>query len=61
MEDCGTSACLLQSRGGKGRIKMRKLKRIVAKYNMKKCGIHKPFKKIGGESYFSQHWREYLN
>ena len=39
---------------------MRKLKRAVAKFNMKKEGIHKPFKKIAGESYFSKYWREYV-
>lgn len=39
---------------------MRKLRRMVAKTNMKKKGIHKPFKKIGGRSYFSENWREYV-
>lgn len=39
---------------------MRKLARAVAKTNMRKKGIHKPFKKIGGESYFSKYWREYV-
>lgn len=39
---------------------MRKLKRMVAKTNMKKKGIHKPFKKNNGTSYFAEHWREYV-
>lgn len=39
---------------------MRKLRRAAAKTNMKNLGIHKPFKKIGGESYFSKHWREFI-
>lgn len=43
---------------------MRKLKRLVAKTNMKKAGIHKPFKKVatknGATSYFAEHWREYI-
>lgn len=39
---------------------MRKLKRLVAKTNMKKKGISKPFKKNSGMSYFAQHWRKYL-
>ena len=39
---------------------MRKLARLVAKTNMKKKGINKPFKKVGGDSYFSKHWREYF-
>ena len=39
---------------------MRKLRRIVAKHNMKKAGIHKPFKKVKGESFFSKNWRDYL-
>lgn len=39
---------------------MRKLMRSVAKTNMRKKGIHKPFKKIGGKSYFAEHWREYV-
>lgn len=39
---------------------MRKLKRLIAKVNVKKRGIHKPFKKKGGVSYFSEHWREYV-
>lgn len=39
---------------------MRKLKRMVAKANMKKAGIQKPFKKIGGVSYFAEYWREYV-
>lgn len=39
---------------------MRKLKRMVAKTNMKKAGIYKPFKKVKGESYFSKHWRDYI-
>lgn len=38
---------------------MRKLRRMIAKANMKREGIHKPFKKIFGESYFSKHWRDY--
>ena len=44
---------------------MRKLRRMVAKTNMKKKGIHKPFKKDiatknGATSYFAEHWREYV-
>ena len=44
---------------------MRKLKRLVAKTNMKKAGIHKLFKKYnatknGATSYFAEHWREYI-
>lgn len=39
---------------------MRKLKRMIAKHNMKRAGIHKPFKKIGGESYFAKYWRDYV-
>lgn len=39
---------------------MRKLKRMVAKANMKKSGIHKPCKKFKGESYFFKHWRDYI-
>jgi len=44
---------------------MRKLKRMVAKTNMRKAGIHKPFKKdihtkYGVTSYFAEHWREYV-
>ena len=44
---------------------MRKLKRMVAKTNMRKSGIHKTFKKdihtnYGVTSYFAEHWREYV-
>lgn len=39
---------------------MRKLRRMVAKTNMKKKGIHKPFKKIDSRSYFSENCREYV-
>ncbi len=39
---------------------MRELKRLIAKRNMRLAGIHKPFKKYAGESYFSKHWREYV-
>lgn len=39
---------------------MRKLKRAVAKTNMKRKGLSRIFKKIGGESYFYKHWREYV-
>lgn len=39
---------------------MRKILRLIAKTNMRKNGIHKPCQKIGGESYFSKHWREYV-
>lgn len=39
---------------------MRKLRRTVANYNMRRTGIHKPFKKSSGESYFSKHWREFI-
>ena len=39
---------------------MRKLKRMIAKYNMKRYGINKPFKKNGARSYFAKHCREYL-
>ena len=39
---------------------VRKLKRLVAKANMKKAGIHQPCKNKGNGSYFSKHWREYL-
>lgn len=31
---------------------MRKLKRMVAKTNVKKKGIHKPFKKVKGKAIF---------
>lgn len=39
---------------------MRKLKRLVAKTNMKKRGMGRICKKIGSESYFSKHWREFV-
>lgn len=39
---------------------MRKLKRAVAKANMKRKGLSRIFKKTGGENYFSKHWREYV-
>lgn len=39
---------------------MRKLKRLIAKHNMRLAGVHKPNRKIGGESWFSKHWREYF-
>lgn len=39
---------------------MRKIARAIAKTNMKKKGIHKPFKKHGETSYFADHWREYV-
>lgn len=39
---------------------MRKLRRAVAKARMKKKGIHGPLKKRTGQSYFSEHWREYI-
>jgi len=44
---------------------MRKLRRAVAKTNMRKAGIHKPFRKdvhtkYGRTSYFAEHWREYV-
>jgi hypothetical protein len=39
---------------------MRKLKRLVAKYNMRKKGIKQFCKKKGGSSFFSQHWKEYI-
>ena len=39
---------------------MRKYLRKIAKLNMKKRGIYKPFRKVAVESYFSKHWREYV-
>uniref|UniRef100_A0AAU8B0J4 Uncharacterized protein n=1 Tax=Dulem virus 35 TaxID=3145753 RepID=A0AAU8B0J4_9CAUD len=39
---------------------MRKLRRMVAKYNMKKSGIHKPFQDKRYGSYFSRFWRQYV-
>lgn len=39
---------------------MRKLKRLVAKTNMKKKGICKICKDFGDGSYFAKHWREYI-
>lgn len=39
---------------------MRKLKRMVAKKNMKKAGLVRICDKIGGTSYFAKHWREYV-
>lgn len=44
---------------------MRKLRRMVAKTNMRNAGIHKTCKKdvhtkYGKTSYFAEHWREYV-
>jgi hypothetical protein len=44
---------------------MRKLKRAIARYNMAREGIRHPNRKrwiAGGytDSYFAQHWREYV-
>lgn len=39
---------------------MRKLKRLVAKNNMKKAGMSRICKKNGGRSWFAQHWREWI-
>lgn len=39
---------------------MRKLKRSVARANMKRCGIIRINKKNGKSSFFSEHWREYV-
>lgn len=39
---------------------MRKLKRLVARSNMKRSGIIRINKKNGKSSFFSEHWREYV-
>lgn len=40
---------------------MRKLARSIARFNMKKEGIHQPNRKDkNGNSFFSLHWREYM-
>ena len=39
---------------------MRKLKRMIAKNAMKAAGLRHICKKIGGSSYFADHWREYV-
>lgn len=39
---------------------MRKLRRAVAKTNMKRKGIRRICKKTGYGSYFAEHWREYI-
>mgnify|MGYP006916043107 CR=1 FL=1 len=40
---------------------MRKIKRNIAKVNMKKAGLSKICKKdFEGNSYFSIHWREFI-
>lgn len=39
---------------------MRKWRRMIAKNTMKAAGLRKICKKIGGSSYFSEHWREYV-
>lgn len=39
---------------------MRKLKRLMAKYNMKKKGIRQICKKKGGSSFFANNWKEYV-
>ena len=39
---------------------MRKLKRSVARANMKRAGITRLNKRNSGASFFSKHWREYV-
>lgn len=39
---------------------MRKLKRSVARANMKRAGITRLNKRNAGDSFFSKHWREYV-
>lgn len=39
---------------------MRKWRRMIAKNAMRAAGLRHICKKIGGSSYFSKHWREYV-
>lgn len=39
---------------------LRSVARGVATHNMKEAGVQKPHEKIGGKSWFSDNWREWV-
>ena len=39
---------------------LRSMARGVATFNMKDAGVTKPHEKIGGRSWFSENWKEWV-
>lgn len=39
---------------------LRSMARGVATYNMKDAGVTRPHEKIGGRSWFSENWRQWV-